>query len=81
MLTKKHELIAFQILQTVNEQSETNYIAVGIELASQFKNLQLECIRLLRLISHRVSTNYLFAFKNGETRVDITTHVINGLLC
>ena len=81
MLTKKHELIAFQILQTVNEQSETNYIAVGIELASQFKNLQLECIRLLRLISYRVSTNYLFAFKNGETRVDITTHVINGLLC
>lgn len=79
-LGPRQELVARKLLATVGPSSETNYLAVGIELASQFNTFDTERIRLLRLLAPRTTPNYLFAFLNGTTRVDITTHVINGLL-
>jgi len=70
------------------EEEETNYLAVAYEcLASLLvydKSIAVgDLIDNLteKLIKRHNPTYGLFAFKNGDMRLDITGHIINGFIC
>ena len=77
------------ILPKINEQSETNYLAVAFEALQSL--LPLACnkkdkieihdniIQLFYMLGKRYK-NGLFYFNNNTVRLDISGHVINGLI-
>ena len=77
------------ILPKINEQSETNYLAVAFEalqsllpLACNKKDkieIQDSIIQLFYMLGKRYK-NGLFYFNNNTARLDISGHVINGLI-
>ena len=82
-LLKQHLLY---IIYQFSETYETNYIAVGLEslcsllsLVDDKQQLWDFIVYLYGLLQNRYE-NGLFYFKNGIARLDITGHVLNGLM-
>jgi AMMECR1 domain-containing protein len=74
------------ITSSFDESNETNYIAVGFEALCSLYHLipkkdetLNQIIKLFYLLQKRFS-NGLYYFNNKTARLDITGHVINGLL-
>lgn len=74
------------ITSKFDESNETNYIAVGFEalcslyhLISKKDETLNQIVKLFYLLQKRFS-NGLYYFNNKTARLDITGHIINGLL-
>ena len=89
----KHAILIIElILQNfnLNEHSETNYLAVTFEALCSLlfiKNKKLsneikdKIFHIFYLLQQRYNENGLYYFKgNTNARLDITGHIINGLL-
>lgn len=77
-----------QTLQLFTYQEETNYIAVAYEcLASLYAyNTTINALPFIQNLTTELTQRYnpkygLFAFINGDMRLDITGHIINGFIC
>lgn len=76
------------VLRSFTYEEETNYLAVAYEcLASLYlydKSIQVADVieNLTKALIKRYNPKYgLFEFKNGDMRLDITGHIINGFIC
>ena len=88
-ITKHGELLKEHLLSIIaqfSETYETNYIAVGLEslcsllpLVDDKQQLWDSIVYLYSILQKRYK-NGLFYFKNGVARLDITGHVLNGLI-
>tara|TARA_B110000285_G_C14849513_1_gene479262 strand:- start:170 stop:436 length:267 start_codon:yes stop_codon:yes gene_type:complete len=82
--------LTYQYYVNLNEHSETNYLAVTFEALSSLlfiKNIKLgneikdKIFHIFYLLQQRYNENGLYYFKgNTNARLDITGHIINGLL-
>ena len=90
---KKHYKLVledtFKIINLLNETSETNYLAVALECILSLKvfinnnntlhELNKYSFKLFYLLQTRFK-NGLYVFKNKDARIDITNHVLNGII-
>ena len=92
-IIKKHAILIVELILknvNLNEHSETNYLAVTFEALSSLlfiKNKKLcneikdKLFYIFYLLQQRYNENGLYYFKdNTNARLDITGHIINGLL-
>tara|TARA_B100001094_G_scaffold333460_1_gene412875 strand:- start:1181 stop:2698 length:1518 start_codon:yes stop_codon:yes gene_type:complete len=74
-----------------NNETETNYYAVGFEGLSSIllivkelnikKSILDNILYIYKILMDRYDVEYgLFKFNNGSSRIDITGHIINGIL-
>ncbi|XWV25690.1 AMMECR1 domain protein [Tupanvirus soda lake] len=87
----KYNLIkkVINYIDTYQNYNETNYYAVEFEtlatLYSKITNSKTKLLiekyieKILIQIENRKNKYGLYQFKNGETRIDITGHIMNGL--
>jgi hypothetical protein len=68
--------------------NETNYLAVEFECLTalyyiidkkEYQQKIEKCIELILIeLQNRTNLNGLYKFKNGDVRLDITGHILNG---
>tara|TARA_Y100001958_G_C21245365_1_gene575014 strand:- start:693 stop:2207 length:1515 start_codon:yes stop_codon:yes gene_type:complete len=95
-ISKHGKILAERIINILdvlykNDETETNYYAVGFEALSSVlivikdvnsrKKILNNIFFIYKMLTHRYDEKYgLFKFNNGSSRIDITGHIINGIL-
>lgn len=95
-ISKPHiKLITDILIKWINKYKhklkllETNYIAVCFEClcylcfyykSNYYKSLYDSLLLLFVILQNRQDNNGLYKFNNGNSRLDITSHIINGIL-
>lgn len=88
-ITKNYEIFEKYYISIIDEleNAETNYLAVYFEgvsfLLKKTKNEKLKCPQFysfILLLKRYDTENGLFKFLDGNSRIDITNHVMCGLL-
>ena len=95
-ISRHGEILASRIINILdvlyqNNETETNYYAVSFEALSSIllvtkefnikKKILNNILFIYKILIDRYDEEYgLFKFNNGSSRIDITGHIINGIL-